>query len=300
MNLPAAAGLLRRRRNDPWRKPLPLSALTWGYVAFSIVPILIAVAFSFNAGRSRSVWQGFSFRWWVGSRAAAESLLYDTSLRTAMMQSVRLSLLAVIIAVPLGVLFAIGVDRWRGRVANVGNVIVLLSFVVPEIILGVSLFLTVTFLLRNMIHVGTVAQVIGLTTLQIPYPFIIVRARLLSIPKEYEEAAMDLGGRPTDAIRRVLLPLLYPAIFVGAVLVFANSIDDFVTVRYLSGPASSEPLSVKIYNAARASPSPSVNAAASFMLFATLIVTVLGVVVYRRIARGHRGELAAPVIGLRT
>ena len=66
---------------------------------------------------------------------------------------------------------------------------------------------------------------------------IIVRARLLSIGPEYEEAAMDLGGSPTQAVRRVLLPLLYPAIFASVALVFADTIDDFVTVRYLSGPA---------------------------------------------------------------
>ena len=99
---------------------------------------------------------------------------------------------------------------------------------------------------------------------------IIVRARLLSIGPEYEEAAMDLGGSPTQSVRRVLLPLLYPAIFASAALVFADSLDDFVIVRYLSPAASSEPLSVKIYDAARAAPPPSVNAAATMMLVATL------------------------------
>lgn len=287
MSVPALVGA-RRRRSDPWRKPWPLSALTWGYVVVSLVPVLIAVLFSFNAGRSRSVWQGFSLRWWVGTRSAAESIIYDGELRTAMLQSVRLAGLAVIIAVPIGVLFAIGVDRWHRRPASLGNFTMLLSFVVPEIILGVSLFLTFTFLLRGFVRLGTTAQVLGLATLQIPYPFIVVRARLLSIDKEYEEAAMDLGGRPTEAIRRVLLPLLSPAIFAGAVLVFANSIDDFVTVRYLSGPASSEPLSVKIYNAARGAPSPSVNAAASFMLFATLSVTLVGYLAYRWATRHQR------------
>ena len=43
-------------------KLLPI--LAWGYVAWSLVPVLIAVAYSFNDGRSRTMWQGFSFRWW--------------------------------------------------------------------------------------------------------------------------------------------------------------------------------------------------------------------------------------------
>jgi spermidine/putrescine transport system permease protein len=121
------------------------------------------------------------------------------------------------------------------------------------------------------------------------YPVIIVRARLLSIGPEYEEAAMDLGAPPRQSLRRVLLPLLGPAILASAALVFADSVDDFVTVRYLSGPASSEPLSVKIYSAARASPTPAVNAAATIMLITTLTVIAIAWLVFRRIMR-DRGE----------
>jgi spermidine/putrescine transport system permease protein len=114
-----------------------------------------------------------------------------------------------------------------------------------------------------------------------------LRARLMTIGQDYEEAAMDLGCAPTQAIRRVLLPLLSPAVFAGAVLVFANSIDDFVTVRYLSGLASTEPLSVKVYNAARGAPVPSVNAAVSVMLIASLGVAGLAYLAYRLLTRAR-------------
>jgi spermidine/putrescine transport system permease protein len=273
---------------NPWRKPRFLQAVTWGYLAWSLLPVVIAVAFSFNGGRSRSAWQGFSFQWWVGSKAAQQSLLYSPDLRTAVAQSLRLAIVTTILAVPLGTLFAIGLDRWHGRGPGVANFGMLLSFVVPEIILGVSLFLFFLFFLKSVVHLGTVAQILGLTTYQISYPVIVVRARLLSIGPEYEEAAMDLGGSPTQAVRRVLLPILYPAIFASAALVFADTIDDFVTVRYLSGPASSEPLSVKIYDAARASPTPAVNAAATFMLVATFAAIVIALLVRRVLNRGER------------
>ena len=275
---------------DPWRKPTFLATITWGYLAWSILPVLIAIAFSFNGGRSRSSWQGFSFQWWVGSKAAQESLLYAPDLRTAIAQSLRLAIVTTILSVPLGTLFAIGLDRWHGRGPGVANFAMLLSFVVPEIILGVSLFLFFLFFLKDIVHLGTMAQILGLTTYQISYPVIVVRARLLSIGPEYEEAAMDLGGSPTQAVRRVLLPLLYPAVFASVALVFADTIDDFVTVRYLSGPASSEPLSVKIYDAARASPTPAVNAAATFMLLATFAAIVAALLVRRFLTRGERSE----------
>jgi spermidine/putrescine transport system permease protein len=110
---------------------------------------------------------------------------------------------------------------------------------------------------------------------------------MLTIGDEYEEAAMDLGASPGQAIRRVLLPMLTPAILASVALVFADSVDNFVTVRYLSGPASSEPLSVKIYAAARSSPGPSVNAAATVMLVATLVMISIGFLLYKRFNRGQ-------------
>jgi spermidine/putrescine transport system permease protein len=277
---------------DPWRKPVFLATVTWGYIAWSILPVVIAIAFSFNAGRSRSAWQGFSTRWWFGTESAQESLLYSPSLRPAIFQSLRLAIITTLIAVPLGTLFAIGLDRWHGRGPGLANFGMLLSFVVPEIILGIALFLFFLFFLEKVVHLGTIAQILGLATFQLSYPVIVVRARLLSIGPEYEEAAMDLGGSPTQAVRRALFPLLYPAIFASAALVFADTIDDFVTVRYLSGPASSEPLSVKIYDAARGSPTPAVNAAATFMLVATLVVVVVVVFVRRLAGRGQQRQSA--------
>ena len=275
---------------NPWRKPRFLQAVTWGYLAWSILPVVIAVVFSFNAGRSRSTWQGFSMRWWYGD--PFDSLWTDAALRAAMFQTLRLSVLTVLIAVPIGTAFAIGIDRWHGRPPRAANFAMLLSFVVPEIILGVSLFLLITNLLSNALSLGTTAQVIGLATFQVSYPVIIVRARLLTIGSEYEDAAMDLGATPGQSVRRVLLPLLWPAILASVALVFADSVDNFVTVRYLSAQAATEPLSVKIYSAARSSPTPAVNAAATVMLVSTLLVITLGWLLYRRLSRGQeRGEV---------
>jgi len=271
---------------NPWRKPRFLQAVTWAYLFWSIVPVIIAVIFSFNAGRSRSTWQGFSMRWWYAD--PFDSLWRDQALRAALFQTLKLSTATVVLAVPLGTLFAIGIDRWRGRPASTANFFMLFSFVVPEIILGVSVFLLFTQLLDNLVRLGTWAQILGLVTFQMSYPFIVVRARLLSIGPEYEEAAMDLGATPNQSLRRVLLPLLWPAILASVALVFADSVDDFVIVRYLSAQAPTEPLSVKIYSAARSSPTPAVNAAASVMLFMTLAAIALGWLLYRRLGRGQR------------
>jgi len=276
---------------NPWRRPHILASATWLYLAWSLLPVLIAIGISFNSGRSNSTWQGFSTQWWWGHPKFDPSgaLFVSPELRAALIQSLRLSFLTMFIAVPIGVAFAIGISRWRGPAPSGANFLMLFSFVIPEIIIGIAMFLFFTYLLK-FVHLGTIAQLLSLVTYQVSYPVIIVRARLLSIGKEYEEAATDLGASPTQAIRRVLLPLLYPAILVSFALVFADTIDDFITVRYLSAGASTEPLSVKIYDFTRGTLTPAINAAATFLLFSTLVMALIGVFLYRRITSGQRGQ----------
>ena len=272
---------------NPWGRPriLPLFALL--YLAWSLAPVILAVLFSFNSGRSRTVWQGFSLRWYLTD--PDRSVLHDPILRTALLQSLKLATLTMLISVPLGVAFAVGLDRWRSRTATSANFLMLFSFVTPELIIGVSLFLVFVKLL-TFVKLGTNAQLLGLITFEMAYPVIIVRARLLSIGRAYEEAAMDLGAPPTKALRMVLLPLLLPAIFASFMIVFADSIDDFIIVRYLSAGAGSETIPIKIYSAARASPTPALNALASVMLFSTLLAITIGYVVYRVLTKGERGQ----------
>ena len=267
---------------DPWRRPRILVALTIGYLLWSLLPVLVAVLFSFNDGKSRTAWQGLSMRWYWGD--PDRSVWYDDSLHAALVQTLRLGVITTLITVPLGVALAIGLDRWHGRVPSGANGLLLLSFVIPETLLAVALLFVVTNVALP-VTLGTNAQVIGLVTFQISYPAILVRARLATIGTQYEEAAMDLGASPLQAQRRVILPMLVPAILASAVLVFADVIDDFVLVRYLSGDSSTEPTSVKIYNTARAAPTPALNALATLMLVAALVAVAFGFLVYRWIDR---------------
>ncbi len=276
----------RVRRFAGFRRAPVLTTVTAVYLLWSLVPVLIAVAFSFNDGRSRTQWQGFSLRWYVGD--PLRSVLHDDALQTALLHTFRLGLIVTLITVPLGTLLALGLDRWRGRLPAGANFLVLLSFVLPEVLLAVSLLFVATTLTSTFVtpvRLGTVGQVIGLVTFQLSYPVIIVRARLLTIGRHYEEAAVDLGASPLTAIRRVLLPMTAPAIIASAVLVFADVIDNFVLVRYLSGGASTEPVSVKIYNTARAAPTPALNAVATLVLVASLLAVTLGYLAWRRFTR---------------
>jgi spermidine/putrescine transport system permease protein len=278
---------------DPWRQPRLLAGATIAYLVWSLLPVLVAVVFSFNGGRSRAVWQGFSFRWYWGDQT--RSVWHDASLHTALLQTLKLGVIATVIAVPLGVLFAIGVDRWRGRLPSGANVLMLISFVIPEVLLAVALLFVVTSVALP-IGLGTSAQVVGLVTYQVAYPAVLVRARLATIGPQYEEAAMDLGASQMGALRRVTFPMLMPAIFASTVLVFADVIDDFVLVRYLSSGSATEPVSVKIYNTARAAPTPALNALATLLLVAAFAAVTIGFLLYRWVTRGDdtaKGGIAA-------
>jgi spermidine/putrescine transport system permease protein len=270
---------------DPWRRPWGLLLVTLLYLAWSLLPVVVAALFSFNAGRSRTVWQGFSMRWYYGD--PLRSVWHDADLHTALTHTLWLGVVATAVTVPLGVAMALGLDRWRGPLPAGANLAVLVSFVLPEILIAVSLLFVAT-VMTTPLQLGSSGQVIGLVTYQLSYPVVIVRARLLTIGRDYEEAAVDLGASPSGAVRRVLLRMLVPAIFASAVLVFADVIDDFVIVRYLSGDSSTEPVSVKVYNTARAAPTPALNALTTLLLAASLLAVVVGFLLYRWFTRGEK------------
>jgi len=117
-------GRLRPRRN-PWRHAWFLEGFTWLYLIWSLVPVAIAVLFSFNDGRSQSVWQGFSWRWYF--QDPVNSVLHNPDLHAAVVQTLRLSVYVTLITVPLGVAFALGINRWRGPVSSSFNFIMILS-----------------------------------------------------------------------------------------------------------------------------------------------------------------------------
>lgn len=284
---------LRSAVSNPWGKPRMLRVMAFAYVAWSLLPVLIAIQFSFNAGRSRSTWQGFSLRWYLYDGA---SVARDESLRLALAQSLRLAFITMLIATPLGVALALGLARWRGRGARSANFLMLVPLVTPEIVMGVALFLVFANL-YDFVTFGTWAQVLGHVTFSISFVVIIVRGRLFAIGRDYEEAAMDLGASPREALRRVLLPLLAPAIFSSFAIVFAISIDDFVISQFLSAGAASATIPVKLYSAARNAPSPSLNALATLMLLGTMLAVVLASLILRRYGR-REGDSESVVAAL--
>ena len=276
---------LRVWLGNAWGKPRFLALFALVYFAWSLVPILIAIRFSFNDGRSRSTAQGWSTRWYWGDPDL--SVWHDPTLRSALFQSLTLAAIAVAVTVPIGVALAIGLTRWRGRLATVSRFGSMVPLVTPEIVMGVSLLLVFVHVF-GFVQLGTQAQAIGHVTFSLAFVLIIVRGRLLAIGPEYEEAARDLGASPLQSLRLALLPLLVPAIVASAIIVFAISMDDFVVSAYLSAGADTDTVPVRIYSQGRTAPTPALNALASLTLGMTVLIAALLYLVWR-VVRRRRG-----------
>jgi spermidine/putrescine transport system permease protein len=142
------------------------------------------------------------------------------------------------------------------------------------------------------------AEVLGLVTWNVSWPAIVVQARLVTIGRQYEEVAADLGANQFQVMRRVMVPLLAPAIFASAVLVFSGVIDDFVIVDLLSSSAGNTPMSVIIYSTQHGgNGGPALNALGSIMLAMSLLIVILGYVGYRLLTRGERGAGLTAISG---
>ena len=276
---------------NPWARARFLWVIAIGYILWTLAPVMIAVAFSFNDGRSLTAWQGFSTRWYC---CGVSSLWADVELRSALFQSLKLASLVTAIAVPFGVALALALHRWRGAVATGARFTTLLAFITPEIAIGVALLLFFTQLVSG-VGLGFAAQVGGLSMFMMPYALIVVRARLITIDADYEEAAMDLGASAVQALRRVSLPLLGPAILTSAAIVFAASLDNFVISQLLSSGAGTQTIPILIYTSARRGPLPSVNALASITLFASTAMIAVAGLAFRGWRRSERRDEAADV-----
>jgi len=288
MHASAVFASIRKAVLSPSRTPIGIAAVTWLYALCSLLPVVIAIQFSFNDGRSVSVWQGFTAtRWYWGD--PVYSVWHDPALQGALLQSLELAFLSMLIATPLGFMLAIGLGRSRGPQASVANFLVMFPLVTPEIVLGVSLHLVFLYL-YVAVPAGTLAQLLGHVTLAIPYVVLVVRSRLYSIGRQYEEAAADLGATPFETMRFVLLPLLMPAVLSGSMMVFAVSIDNFVISQWLSCGAGCDTIPVKIYSATRSAPLPSVNALAAILVYLSLAAMLGSHLVSRLMSHSGRAR----------
>ena len=235
------------------------------FFAYLLLPIAIVVVFSFNhpTGKFNYTWQGFTWDNWLHWDAVP-------GIRSAIVLSLEIALIASLVATALGTLIALALVRYgfRGRAAT--NILIFLPLSTPEIVLGASLltlFLNVTWL-----PLGFWTILIAHVMFCISFAVVTVKARLVGFDRHLEEAAMDLGANEWMTFQKVTLPLTAPAILAALLPCFAISIDDFVVTYFNSGASVTFPLFV--WGAARIGTPPQVNVigTAIFVVAATLML----------------------------
>ena len=249
---------------------------------FLYVPILILVIYSFNESKLVTVWGGFSTRWYV-------ELFQDPQILDAAKLSLQIAASSATIALVLGVAAAMTLIRFRwfrGRTWLAGMVAA--PLVMPEVITGLSLLLLFVAL-DNWIGWpsgrGVTTIVLAHATFGMAFVAVIVQARLRDMDRTLEEAAMDLGARPTTVFLTVTLPTIAPALVASWLLAFTLSLDDLVIASFVSGPGSST-LPMVVFSKVRLGISPDINALATLMI---LIVGLGGVFGFWQMRRStHR------------
>ena len=255
-----------------------LTALVFGF-AFLYVPILSMIVFSFNESKLVTVWGGFSVKWYG-------VLMNDRQLLDGAWLSLRIAAVvatgAVIVGTMAGMVLA-RFGRFKGRTLFSGMVSA--PLVMPDVITGLSLLLLfVAFAPLPFVpdQRGFSTIVIAQITLTLSYVTVVVQSRLSTLDESIEEAAMDLGARPTKVFLLITLPIIAPAIVSGWLLAFTLSLDDLVIASFTAGP-STNTLPMMIFSKVRIGVTPEINALATIMVgVVALFVIAAGLLMARQ------------------
>lgn len=251
-------------------KLLPAAYLTLIYLFFYI-PILILVIYSFNNSQYSLLWHGFTWQWY-------QQLFSDSDLWIATWHSFFLGISAATVSTIVGLLAAVSLYRYRFWGRNFLNALVFILILSPEIVSGAALLILFSFLHMQL---GFISLFLAHTSFCIPFVIVTTYSRLVSFDKYIFEAAKDLGANDWSIFLRILLPLLWPALFAGWLLSFTLSLDDVIISYFVSGPEY-QILPLQIYSMVRSGIKPEINALCSVLFCLTLSLIVLSQLALRK------------------
>ena len=245
-----------------------LIALTF---LFLYAPIFVLIVFSLNATKSRSIWAGFSLRWYA-------ELFADRAIMEALQTTLMVSSLAAVISCVAGTAAAIGIFALKRRARSVVLTVNNIPLTNADIITGVSLSLLFMLAIDTFnktlgldLSKGFGTMLIAHITFDIPYVILSVLPKLRQLNPNIYEAAQDLGATGLVAFRKVILPDLMPGIVNGLLMAFTMSIDDFV-ISYFTAGAKVSTLAMEIYSMARRKISPEINAISTLLFVSVLLL----------------------------
>ena len=251
---------------------------------FLYVPIAVLIAFSFNESKSRTVFTGFTFKWY-------QNLFHNDMVLKSLGVSLGVAFAAACIATVVGTLAAIGISSMNKRARGAVMAVSYVPVVNPEIITGISLML----LLQREVDFqgfGLGTLLIAHITFCLPYVIFNVSPKLRQLDPAVYDAALDLGCNPRQAFFKVVLPQLTPAILSAFLISLTYSIDDFIISYFTSGTMQTLPIA--IYSMTKKKVSPEINALSAIMFVVILTIILAANAVdsakERRLRRAARAE----------
>ena len=250
------------------------------FFTFIYLPLLTVIFLSFNSNPiNMMVWDGFTFDWYKSifgySTKLDEDAIYLEStdqLLSSLKNSLIVSTTTTIISTIIGTMTALALARFRFKFKSFYRALIFLPMLIPDIVLGIALLI---FFVTIGIKLSLLSIIIGHCTFLSSYVFIVVSARLAGMNETLEEASFDLGANRLTTFRKITLPIISPGIIGGALLAFIISLDDLVITYFISGVGSTT-LPVFIYGIMRRGIKPEINAIATLMIVASLIIAGAG------------------------
>jgi spermidine/putrescine transport system permease protein len=242
------------------RPPYLIFAYFIGLIALLYIPIAILLLFSLNSNTGLSFpLQGFTLSWY-------QKLFNTPEVLAAARNSLVVAAASSVAATVLGTMVSILYLRYDFRLKNLLLALSVLPLIVPYVVLAVALLL-----LFSVLHINRSLWTIGFahTVIALPYALLIISARLAGFDAHLEEAAMDLGADYMVTLRRVVLPMIFPAIVAAWLTCFTVSFDEFALALFLAGTQPTFP--VYLFSQLRfASRLPVMIALAVLLMIATL------------------------------
>ncbi len=234
---------LRRMRMGNRRHYIS-QAYLWILLLVLYAPIALIVIYSFTDSKILGNWTGFSLELYANLFTGHA----DAGLNSAILNTVIIALIAAVSSTILGTLAAIGIYNMRARHRKAISFLNSVPMINPDIITGISLFLLFVALgVSQGLATVCIAHVVFCT----PYVVLSVLPRLSRMNPNTYEAALDLGATPFQALRKVMLPELWPGMLSGFILALTLSVDDFGVTFFTKGSGGLETLSTFIYSDAR-------------------------------------------------
>ncbi|MCE8008580.1 ABC transporter permease [Aestuariivita sp.] len=231
------------------------------------LPIILLVVFSFNAGQSIAIWEGFSWRWYV-------SAWQNEKVQDATVLSLIIATCASLVATSVAVMAALATTRtgtFRGSALVFG--MINQPLMIPEIVTAVALLIFFAMVKVATGYTGLWYLIIAHSAFCIPFAYMPIRARLQGMDLSLEQAAADLYGTPWRVFRMVTLPQLWPGVLAGAMLAFVISLDNVIITEFAKS-AGQDTLPTYMLGQLRRVVTPEINAISTVLLAISVALVV--------------------------